>query len=140
MLKPQLLKLFALACFFLSLPLGPAALADGKHDHSVTVCSAQNSALCAHLGLHQVLNSTSEGRFIAHFMTPDEAAVSNLQVILWMPDMGHGSSPVVVHEIRKNFFEVTEAWFIMPGTWLVKMSFEYAGAKHQIDIPLDIAE
>lgn len=124
----------------LSISVVPSARAEGSHEHSENVCATQNAEVCAHLGLHSVLKSTEAGRFIAHFFTPENTAVSNLKVVLWMPDMGHGTSPVTIREIGPNRYEVSEAWFLMPGHWLVKMSFDFAGASHQIDIPLDIKE
>lgn len=132
-----MLKIFLIAS---SLFLSHMALADGDHSHTETLCSSQNTAVCAHLGLHQELNSQDEGRFIAHIFTPNEALVSNLAVELWMPDMDHGSSPVALKDAGKNHYLVTNAWFIMKGAWLVKLSFDFEGARHQIDIPVEIVK
>ena len=40
-----------------------------------------------------------------------------LKVMLWMPDMGHGSFPVDVVEIDEGVFEAKEIFFTMPGYW-----------------------
>lgn len=40
-----------------------------------------------------------------------------LNVMLWMPDMGHGSFPVDVIEIDEGVYEAKEIFFTMPGYW-----------------------
>ena len=41
-------------------------------------------------------------------------------VILWMPSMGHGSSPVSVERIDIGTYRATQVFFIMPGEWQIK--------------------
>lgn len=129
-------SLFVSAALLLSL----SAFAEGDHSHTENVCSTKNPDVCAHLGLHSALKSTEAGRFIVDIMTPNGAPYTNLKVVLWMPDMDHGSSPVTLKEMGNNKYLATDAWFIMPGTWLVKLNFDFAGENLDIDIPLEIAE
>lgn len=110
------------------------------HEHSETVCSAQKADLCAHLGMHSLPTTTAEAKLIAHFFTPGDVAVSNLAVTLWMPDMGHGSAPVEITDAGNNHFIISKAQFPMTGLWLVKMDFDFEGATHHIEIPLNISE
>lgn len=48
---------------------------------------------------------------------PYQDLPENLHVYLWMPDMGHGSAPVKIKKIAAGEYEVSNAYFIMGGTW-----------------------
>jgi hypothetical protein len=126
-----------------SLILGSTALADDGHQHTPSVCSKDNASVCAHLGLPKTLNSHDEGRFMAHVETPQDAAVSNMKIDLWM-DMGgghgHSSSPVDIKDAGYNHFMVTNAWFVMEGTWLVRMDFDFEGAHYHLEVPVTVAQ
>jgi hypothetical protein len=39
---------------------------------------------------------------------------------LWMPSMGHGSSPVTVTLIKEGIYKAEDIFFIMPGPWDIK--------------------
>jgi hypothetical protein len=41
-------------------------------------------------------------------------------VVLWMPSMGHGSSPVTVARVDTGTYRASEVFFIMPGKWQIK--------------------
>lgn len=51
------------------------------------------------------------------FNGPYQDLPNTLHVYLWMPDMGHGSSPVKIKKIAQGEYEVSSAYFIMPGKW-----------------------
>jgi hypothetical protein len=38
-------------------------------------------------------------------------------VVLWMPSMGHGSSPTTVTRIDVGTYRATRVYFVMPGAW-----------------------
>lgn len=42
------------------------------------------------------------------------------QVILWMPSMGHGSSPTKTERIDQGTYRTTNVFFIMPGEWEIR--------------------
>lgn len=42
---------------------------------------------------------------------------NNFHFFLWMPSMGHGSSPVQVNEISPGEFVISKIFFIMLGPW-----------------------
>jgi hypothetical protein len=132
MFKPALVSI----AFFLSF----SALAGGSHKHTPDVCAAKKPVVCAHLGLPRALNTKAEGEFIVDIMTPDQAPYTNLKVVLWMPEMGHGSSPVTLQDMGKNHYKVTKAKFMMVGKWLVQLNFDFNGENLDIEIPLEIAE
>lgn len=132
----------ATTCAVLSMlfVLASSASAFTSENHSVTVCSELDPAVCAHLGLPEKLSASGKTRFIAHILTKDDMPVSNVKVKLWMPDMGHGTSPVKVEAREKNHFLVSNAYFVMAGTWLVKIDFEFANSSHHLEIPVEIGE
>ena len=41
-------------------------------------------------------------------------------IVLWMPSMGHGSSPVTIERIDVGRFRASEIFFIMPGAWDIR--------------------
>jgi hypothetical protein len=42
-----------------------------------------------------------------------------LNIYIWMPDMGHGSSPVDIKQLNSTDYAVSEIAFIMPGIWVL---------------------
>lgn len=51
-------------------------------------------------------------------------ADAQVEVILWMPSMGHGSSPVVVNSIDQKKWLASEVFFIMPGDWEIRFQLK----------------
>ena len=124
--------------FVALLSLGIMAHADD--DHTPNYCSAVQTNVCAHLGHMTALNTRDEVQFVAHVMTPNDQQISDLKIDLWM-DMGghgHGSSPVTITQFGPNKYKVSEAYFVMTGTWLVRLTFNFNGQKQQINIPLQV--
>ena len=103
--------------------------------HTPNVC-VENTKLCAHLMFPKIPNSSDESQFILHFV--NDAAISNVKVVLWMPDMGHGSAPVVIKTIDNNHYQVSNAYFIMPGQWEVQVQFSVNEQIQIIKIPVQI--
>jgi hypothetical protein len=53
--------------------------------------------------------------------TPVELDVSQIpEVILWMPGMGHGSSPTQTTRLDVGTYRVSKVFFIMPGQWEIR--------------------
>ena len=48
----------------------------------------------------------------------------DVKVILWMPSMGHGSSPVKVQKINSGLYQATQVYFIMPGDWEIRIQLK----------------
>lgn len=46
-------------------------------------------------------------------------ATQSFNVYIWMPDMGHGSSPIVTTKLSDLNYEFSELAFIMPGLWVL---------------------
>ncbi len=131
------MKLHVVALVLLVL-VGMSAFA--SDDHSENVCSTVNQYVCGHIGHMTGMNSETEAQFVTHLEIPNEVQVTDLTVKLWMPDMGHGSSPVTVTQFGVNKYKVTQAFFIMPGNWEVRVAFKLEGVAHALHIPVVIAE
>lgn len=64
---------------------------------------------------------------------------SSPEVILWMPSMGHGSSPVTVEKIDTGTYRATNVFFIMPGEWQIKWQVkEGSSIQDELVIPITI--
>lgn len=48
----------------------------------------------------------------------------NIAVVLWMPSMGHGSTPTEVVKIKTGEYEAREVYFIMPGEWEIRIQLK----------------
>lgn len=48
-------------------------------------------------------------------------------VVLWMPSMGHGSSPTEVHRLDVGTYRATNVFFIMPGEWEIRFRAKDGG-------------
>jgi hypothetical protein len=110
------------------------------HEHTGQFCSAKAPELCLHLGIPQHLNSSQEGKFMVHFLVEPslEAKIDLTSVVLWMDSMGHGSAPTRFEKVGAGKYIVTNAWFIMPGTWSIKINFKVDGTEDQIIVPIEI--
>lgn len=45
-------------------------------------------------------------------------------VLLWMPGMGHGSSPTSTSRLDIGTFRTSDVFFIMPGEWEIKFQIK----------------
>lgn len=62
---------------------------------------------------------------------------SEVEVVLWMPSMGHGSTPTVVSRIDVGTYRVSQVSFIMPGAWEVKFIKKYSSNEIE-EVKVDI--
>jgi hypothetical protein len=67
--------------------------------------------------------SFSECSFIAELKNP-VSDTEALDAFLWMPSMGHGSSPIRATRLGPTTWEFTEVFFIMPGHWEVVLQLK----------------
>lgn len=49
---------------------------------------------------------------------------STFNVVLWMPEMGHGSAPVKITKLDQGEYEVSEVQFLMSGHWEIKLQLK----------------
>jgi hypothetical protein len=44
-----------------------------------------------------------------------------IAVVIWMPSMGHASSPVTVAKVDTGTYRATQVFFTMPGDWEIRI-------------------
>lgn len=49
-------------------------------------------------------------------------------VVLWMPGMGHGSSPTSVKQLDVGTYMTENVFFVMPGQWQIKFQIKNGSA------------
>lgn len=69
------------------------------------------------------INSTDEGHLLIIAKKNGIASdvPESFSVDLWMPSMGHGSSPVVIKKLGTGIYDVSEVYFIMDGDWQLRL-------------------
>lgn len=84
--------------------------------------------LCASVQWTIGPQSPNESEFILKFWDKSSSEngpyidpTNTLSVVLWMPSMGHGSSPVTIEKIETGVYRIRRIYFIMPGDWEVRV-------------------
>lgn len=93
------------------------------------------SGLCASLTWDSPASSQAENSFVLRFWSkeggspagPFRDADGTVAVQLWMPSMGHGSSPVTVTPHGGGAYAATRVFFIMPGAWDIRVQIKRGG-------------
>ncbi|MBC7466329.1 MAG: FixH family protein [Bdellovibrio sp.] len=112
----------------------PNYLDSVKQDQQQTVNSEVYKLASASLGLaidlafDKTPNDSDENTFILQFHQPGSSVAvgvdQTIAIILWMPSMGHGSSPVKIQKIADGIYRVTKVYFIMPGDWEIRLQIK----------------
>ncbi len=108
-------------------PLQNAKQDNTEHSNACTLTFASTKT-CASIEWTQGPQSPNESEFIVKFWNaqtgnvqgPFQDPPETLSVVLWMPSMGHGSSPVKIEKIQDGVFRVRKVFFIMPGDWEIR--------------------
>jgi hypothetical protein len=89
--------------------------------------------LCATLVWEAAPNSAAENKFTLSFfdlaagsaaLGPFVNPAQTVFVFLWMPTMGHGSSPLTLESTAAGVYNASRAYFIMPGSWQVRVQLK----------------
>ena len=98
-----------------------------------------NQIYCIDLTWEQIPTESQPGSFIVKLVRPNLADQTSLPVSLdsdqqlsvelWMPSMGHGSSPVTVTSIDTGTYRVSDVFFIMRGLWEIHIDILSQGKK-----------
>lgn len=101
-----------------------------SQSQKVTECEVlfQNSRYCLLWRWEQMPTSTQVGSVVFKVVRANALDDSPMPVdltaipalILWMPSMGHGSSPTTVEQVDTGSFRARNVFFIMPGEWELK--------------------
>ena len=75
-----------------------------------------------------IMNIWQEG--VGTFNGPYQDLPGDLAISIFMPAMGHGSSPVKITKLAVGEYEVSEINFFMGGTWEVKFQNKESGHVH----------
>lgn len=87
--------------------------------------------LCATYAWVKQPTEDATGSFTLKFASPDGQPADpkmNLKVIIWMPDMGHGSSPVTFTKQAIGDYLVDRVFFSMHGQWQIRIQMKNAAA------------
>lgn len=106
------------------------------------VCTSYTSKVCASAKFVSTPNSSSEGAFQLNLQTPDNKVAQNVKVDLWMQmgNHGHGSSPVQLAYLAENTYQVEKAWFVMTGSWQVRIEFQVDEQSYKLILPVQVAQ
>jgi hypothetical protein len=108
-----------------------------------TVLDFPQAGLEAVLSPDAAPTSAAENKFTLKFFDSSSGATADagpyvdtllaVNVLLWMPVMGHGSSPVTLSRTAAGVYEVTRAYFIMPGDWQIRVQLKNATTNSVIE-------
>jgi hypothetical protein len=105
------------------------------------------SGLCASFAWKKFPQGKEFGEMIVKIWRPNAADGSMIPqdvqgavaVELFMPDMGHGSSPVQVERQDVGTFSATRVYFTMSGDWVIKVEIKEGNViRDEADIPITI--
>lgn len=105
------------------------------------VCS-QATKVCVNYQAETTFTTGQEGRFQLFLESSDEKEVSLVKADLWMQmgHHGHGSSPLKITQIAPGHFDVTKAYFVMKGTWQIRVTYAQEGQQETLIIPVTIRD
>lgn len=104
---------------------------DFTHNKPQGVCSMyfSQSQLCADMTWLKTPTEQEQGSFDLKFYSkesPEQLISPNFDifVLLWMPGMGHGSSPVNVNKVSEGHYKVSNVFFVMKGEWEIHIQIK----------------
>lgn len=133
---------------------GSGAAAHGGHEHHDENGQHQHNKLCpvffaladvcAQVQFTQGPVSDDESQFTVSFYKHTSAHgehvmvdPQDVKVDLWMNmgGHGHGSAPVKIVKQSTGVYFVSEAYFVMPGTWSIRFAVDNEQAEFSVDVP-----
>lgn len=93
---------------------------------AATCALALANGLCVDLQWEKQPTDSEMGSFFLKFYSANDPQVtvdpqSQVGVVLWMPSMGHGSSPVKIQKVSDGIYRVYNVFFVMPGDWEIRI-------------------
>jgi hypothetical protein len=93
-----------------------------------------NRGPCVTIDWEQLPTESDVGSFFFHTSPGDPALPPS--VLLWMPSMGHGSSPVAVEKTGVGEYHATKVFFAMKGVWQLRFQLKEAReVKDEVILP-----
>lgn len=119
-----------------------------KGEQRLETCEAQfASGHCVSIAWELMPTETEYGSFVFKTYRPNLADASpvpvdlaqDIAIVLWMPGMGHGSSPVKVERVDMGTYLATEVFFTMKGAWEIRVQLKNnAVLKDQALVPITL--
>ncbi len=105
------------------------------------VCS-EKTTVCASYETEIPFATKQEGRFKLVLESLDGKEVSLVKADLWMQmgSHGHGSSPLKITPVAPQEFDVTKAFFVMKGQWLIRVTYLQEGFQETLVFPVMITK
>ncbi|MGZ5280076.1 MAG: FixH family protein, partial [Pseudobdellovibrionaceae bacterium] len=111
-----------------------SATAVAQEAETAAVISFQNGAIKAELTwLDSPPTAGPESKLQVQWLNAQSEAIEldgDFRVVLFMPDMGHGSSPTKIAKLdtAPGLYRVSKVYFTMPGLWEVRVTHRPANA------------
>ncbi len=98
-----------------------SAFGSGPQQH----LSFSNDTLHADITWMTGPQNEKESMMLIKFRAQDKIENLNLKVALFMPEMGHGSSPTRIERVPgANLYKISKVYFTMPGIWEVRVTVQ----------------
>ena len=99
------------------------------HKPASTCALAYANGLCVDITWEVQPTDDVQGAFLLKFYSANTPEVAQdpqakVAVVLWMPAMGHGSSPVTVTPVSPGVYRATNVYFVMPGAWEIRIKLK----------------
>lgn len=118
-----------------------------QESKSVCANQFQNSGTCLTWAWEKEPTQNEAGSFLFktyRLNSADQTAIEMDMpavplVVLWMPSMGHGSSPTQVERLDVGTYRAKNVFFVMPGEWEIKFQIKQGNAvSDESIVPVDI--
>lgn len=127
--------------------VGNALPTNTSQSEKVTFCKSRflNSGYCLLWHWEKKPTSSQAGSLIFKIVRANALDDSPVPVdqnwlpilVLWMPSMGHGSTPTSVQRVDVGSYRATNVFFIMPGEWELKFQLKDANKVHD-EVAVDL--
>lgn len=88
--------------------------------------SFPNAGFCGQILWENGPQTDDESRFVLRSWKMGAQTFADfnytLKVKLWMPSMGHGSSPVKIRDRGDGTYKISDVYFTMPGHWQIRIT------------------
>jgi hypothetical protein len=119
--------------------------AGGDKEQKLELCLAKfTSGHCLSLAWEKMPTEDDVGSFLFKTFRPNKADGSMVvetlpgvvAVVLLMPSMGHGSSPVFVDQLDTGTYRARRVFFNMKGEWEIRVQINNGGLINEAILPI----
>ncbi|MGE0526536.1 MAG: FixH family protein [Bdellovibrionales bacterium] len=126
----------------------PSQTTNDTLEQKLSRCRAKfASAHCVAYAWEKMPTDADYGSFLFRTFLPSlsgdapvpEDPKGTVAVVLWMPSMGHGSSPVTVEHLDVGTYRASDVFFTMKGDWEIRFQVKDGGnVQDQAIIPITL--